>query len=110
MSETSVRALSATAHFSALFSSLWISILVPVVILLLSDDEVVRANAKESINFQLSIMLWSLICFVLAFALIGVFMFFALVVWSVVAPIFAGIHCLEDDGEPYRYRFSIHPF
>jgi uncharacterized protein len=43
--------LSVLCHFSILFSSTIVAVGIPVAILLLSTDSVVKNNAKEALNF-----------------------------------------------------------
>lgn len=103
--QQSCRVLSAIAHLSALFTSLLVSIIVPIVILCASNDDVTRANAKESINFQISMIAYALVGAVLCLVFVGVFVLIAVGIASIIMPIIAAIHCAGDDEEPYRYRF-----
>jgi uncharacterized Tic20 family protein len=71
MSNAEAKTLSIIAHLAGLFSSLLISVLVPIAVLLLSDNMVARANARESLNFQINLFIWAVIAVVLCFILIG---------------------------------------
>lgn len=44
--------LSALSHGAIFFSTTLVSVSIPIVILLVSDDLVVKENARESINFH----------------------------------------------------------
>jgi uncharacterized Tic20 family protein len=104
MSEGNAKTLSVIAHLSALFSSAWISIVVPLVILLVSEDDVVKANARESLNFQISVILWSLIGFLLIFAMgVGFVVLAVVVVASVIMPIIAALRAAGDTSRAYQY-------
>ena len=110
------RLLSVVCHGCTLFGISMISIAVPIVALLMTDDDVVRKNAKESINFHLNIWFWAAVIggiygvlSFLTFGLLGLILwpllglgFFWHAFWSVMAV----IHSLGSD-EPYRYPFIL---
>jgi uncharacterized protein len=58
--------LSSICHLSIFFSSslFGFSICIPIAILILSDDPVIKKNAKEVINYHINIFLWILIVLV----------------------------------------------
>jgi hypothetical protein len=104
--------LSALCHGAIFFSPLVLTIGIPITLLLISDDPVVKDNAKESINFHLNV--WLLIGIV---AFIGFFWWtivllpliwilgIALFVINYGLPILAIISCLSDTVHAYRYPF-----
>ncbi|MBE9009823.1 DUF4870 domain-containing protein, partial [Pseudanabaenaceae cyanobacterium LEGE 13415] len=53
------RLLSCLSHGAIFFSTTFFSFGVPFVVNLLSDDPVVKANAKESMNFHLNVWFWA---------------------------------------------------
>jgi uncharacterized Tic20 family protein len=53
--------LSVLAHGAIFFSTLFVSVGLPIAILMVSDDPIVKDNAKESINFHFNVWLYSLI-------------------------------------------------
>ncbi|MGC8712897.1 MAG: DUF4870 domain-containing protein, partial [Leptodesmis sp.] len=53
--------LSALCHGAIFFSSLIVSIGIPIVLLLITNDPIVRENAKESINFHINLYLYAII-------------------------------------------------
>lgn len=71
------------------------------------ESQFVDTNGKESINFQLSILLYMLVCIPLMFIIIGIFLMIALVILELVCVIQASIRASR--GEEYRYPLSI-PF
>jgi uncharacterized Tic20 family protein len=97
--------LSALCHGAILFGASLVSIGLPIVILLVSDDPVVKDNAKESLNFHINLYLGLLICFILMFALIGFPLLILLAIASWVLPIIAIIKVLDAPDRPYRYPF-----
>nr|MBW4540428.1 DUF4870 domain-containing protein [Myxacorys chilensis ATA2-1-KO14] len=50
--------LSCLSHAAIFFSTTFLSIGAPIAVYFLSDDPVVKQNAKESINFHLNVWLW----------------------------------------------------
>jgi uncharacterized Tic20 family protein len=94
---------SALAHFGGLV----ISFLAPLIVLLVkgNDSPRVRANAVEALNFQLSVLIYSVISSILIIILIGLLMLLAVGIGALVLCILAGIKALN--GEDYRYPLTI---
>jgi uncharacterized Tic20 family protein len=63
--------LSALCHGSIFFSSLVVSVAIPIAVLLVSDDPVVKESAKEAINFHINVWLYGVIVGVLVFLTLG---------------------------------------
>ncbi|NET74402.1 MAG: DUF4870 domain-containing protein [Sphaerospermopsis sp. SIO1G2] len=61
--------LSALSHGAIFFSTTFISVGLPIALLIISDDPVVKDNAKESINFHFNIWLYGTILGILFFLL-----------------------------------------
>ena len=53
--------LSALCHGAILFSATIVSVGIPIAILLIIDDSVVKDNAKESLNFHINIYIYAFI-------------------------------------------------
>jgi hypothetical protein len=82
-------------------------LLVPLVIYLAmrQESEYVAANAREALNFHISVMIYALCCIPLCFILIG-FLFLAVVGVSMyVLAIIATIKA--SDGGCYRYPLTL---
>jgi uncharacterized protein len=97
--------LSVLCHASPFLSFLVLSVAVPIVIMATTDDSVVKANAKESLNFFINLFIYGIIAFVLTFVLIGFLMYIILFAVSVILPIIAVIKVINNPEEPYRYPF-----
>lgn len=97
--------LSILAHASIFISATLVSIGIPIAVMLVSDDPVVKDNAKEAVNFHLNVWLWGFIIGILCFVLIGwlILPIFLLVHWGLT--IAAILHCLGNSDRPYRYPF-----
>lgn len=59
--------LSAICHGAIFLSSTIASIAIPVIILLATDDPIVRSNAKESINFHISLFVYAIAIVLIGF-------------------------------------------
>ena len=97
--------LSALCHGAIFFSSLVISIAVPIVILFITNDPIVKANAKESLNFHINLYIYGLVFGLLCFVLIGFPLLIILGIISLLMPILALVKVLENPNDPYRYPF-----
>lgn len=100
--------LSALSHGSIFLSSLVLSVAIPIGVLMVSDDPVVKDNAREAINFHLNVWVYEAIVVALAFLTLGLLGFilgpiFYLFHW--IPPIFAIIKSLNNPVEAYRYPF-----
>lgn len=97
--------LSALSHGSIFFSLLGVSIGIPIAILFVSDDPVVKDNAKEALNFHFNVWLYGIIFGVLTLILIGFLLLGILQVINVVLPVLAILHSLSNTEQSYRYPF-----
>ena len=97
--------LSALCHGAIFFSSLFLSVGIPLVILFTTDDSVVKANAKESINFHINLYIYGLVFVLLILVFIGIPLFIGLSIASFIMPIIALIKVLDNPSQPYRYPF-----
>jgi uncharacterized Tic20 family protein len=109
MGEDEERKWAMFAHIGT-FSSMIIPLgnfIAPIVIWQLkkNESEFVADQAKESLNFQITIIIYALISFLLVFIFIGFFLIFALVIFSLIVVIVAGVKA--NDGEYYRYPMCI---
>jgi uncharacterized protein len=104
--------LSALCHGSIFLSPLVLTIGIPIAILMIADDPVVKDNAKEAINFHLNVWLygaiagfisffwWTIILLPLIWIMWG---FVGIMAW--IVPIFAILKCLSDPEHAFRYPF-----
>ena len=97
------------AHIST-FSSMLLPLgnfIGPIVVWQLKKDEseFVADQAKEALNFQISLVIYFLISFVLCFVVIGFFLLIGLVLFSLIFVIVAGVKA--NEGEYYRYPMCL---
>jgi uncharacterized protein len=97
--------LSALCHVSTFMTWFLAPIVIPIVILCVSTDSVVQANAKEAINYYISFLIYYTIAIVLCFVLIGFILLIPLVIVDFILPIIAIIKTLENPDRVYRYSF-----
>lgn len=97
--------LSALSHGSIFFSSTIVSVGIPIAILLLSNDSVVKENAKESLNFHINLYLYALLFALLIFVVIGIALLAVLGFVSFIMPIIAIVQVLSEPDRPYRYPY-----
>lgn len=97
--------LSALAHGAIFFSAFVVALGLPIAILFLSKDSVVKANARESINFHINLYIYGLVFGLLAFVLIGIPLLVILGIFSFVMPIIAIISVIKNPEQPYHYPF-----
>jgi uncharacterized protein len=99
------RILGLLSHLLAIVPG--IGIFGPLVIYLLRRDEssFVAANAKESLNFQITIIIACIISFILIVVVIGVILLWVLGILNVVLVIVATVKASEN--KIYRYPFNL---
>ena len=92
------------SHLSVLFG---VGLVLPFVVYLVKKDESesISFNAREALNFHLSLLLYSFICFLLVFVAIGVPLLFLIAIATLVLSIVGAIKGAE--GRAYRYPLSI---
>jgi uncharacterized protein len=100
--------LSVLCHGAIFLSSLVVSIAIPIVVLVVSTDPIVQANAKESINFHINFYIYFAIFGLLSFVLIGLPFLVVVLVLSWVMPILAMVQVATTPDRPYRYPFLLH--
>lgn len=91
-------------HLSLL---LGIGFILPLIVYLVKkqDSPVVAENAREALNFHISVYLYGIVAFVLCFVLIGFVLLPVVVIWGLVYSIIATLSASE--GKFYRYPLTI---
>jgi hypothetical protein len=99
--------LSAISHGSIFFSTTVFSIGVPIAIYFISDDPIVKENAKEAINFHFNVWFWGVVIAILVFLIIGwilvpigYLLHWGLTGWAIV-------HSFSNPDQPFRYPFIV---
>ncbi|AFZ44880.1 hypothetical protein PCC7418_2742 [Halothece sp. PCC 7418] len=97
--------LSALAHGSIFFSALVVSIGIPIVIILITEDEIAKENAKEALNFQLNLLIYGIIFSILTLVLIGWILLGILGLVNLIMPIIGILQVLTNPYKTYKYPF-----
>jgi uncharacterized Tic20 family protein len=105
-----VRTWSVLCHASALlglFFHFFGHLLGPLIVWLIKRDASaeIDANGKESLNFQISMLIYDIVAGILCIVLIGIPILIALWVLNTVFVIIASVK--TSNGEFYRYPFTI---
>lgn len=97
------------AHLSALVGFIipFGSIVGPLVVWLVKKETMpfVADQAKEALNFQITMFIGFIICFILTFVLIGLILLPILAIADLVLIIMAALKAQK--GEQYRYPFAL---
>ena len=109
-SSTNVRTWCILAHATALVGFLVPvagHIVGPLIIWLAKrqDSPEIDAHGKESINFQISMVIWNAIALILCLVLIGIPILILLHILNIIFVIIASIQASE--GKLYRYPLAI---
>lgn len=102
------KTFSMIAHLAPLFGYMigFGQLLIPLAILLIkSDSPYIRDQAKESLNFQISMTLYCIVAGILCLVLIGFLLLAVLVIFGLITMIQATIKA--NEGEFYRYPFCL---
>lgn len=108
--------LSVACHGSILFASGLLPILIPIVIWIVSQDTVVKDNAKEALNFLITVFVWAIALAILSVFLIRISFVLILLlggllaIFSWVMPILAIVQCVQKPDKPVIYPFISHLF
>lgn len=83
------------------------SVLGPLIIWMIKKDEMpfVNDQGKESLNFQLTMLIAVIVSVILCFILIGFLMLGVVLIFQIVVVIIASIKA--NDGVKYRYPYTI---
>lgn len=104
MPSSTDKLLIVLCHLSPLVG---LGILFPLVVYLVKKDgsPSVEDNAREALNFHISLYLYAFVCGLLIFLLIGFPLLFLLGIWAFVLAIIAAAR--GSRGEAYRYPLCL---
>ncbi|MBS0383040.1 MAG: DUF4870 domain-containing protein [Proteobacteria bacterium] len=102
---TDDRNLAMLTHLSGIL----FGFIVPLIVWLISKDNSAKSyltnESKEALNFQITILIGYVVCWILAFILIGLFLFWLLWLANLVFCILAAV-AVNSKGS-YRYPFAL---
>ena len=98
------RLLIIASHLSVLFGA---GLVLPLIVYLIQNDREnpIATNAREALNFHISVLLYSLCCVPLVFVLVGVPLLFGIGIATIVFAILATLK--TADGSTYRYPLTL---
>lgn len=95
---------SMLSHLSALFG---VGIILPLVVYLAmrNESDYAASNAREALNFHITVFIYVICCIPLMFVLIGIPLAIVIGIGSIVLAIIAAIKASK--GECYRYPLTL---
>ncbi len=99
--------LNSLSHGSTFFNALILTVGIPIAILFVFEDPVVKDSAKEAINFHINMWFWWTVFGILAWVLIGLPFLAILAIVQIVMPILAIVSSLTNPDKVYRYPFIL---
>ena len=96
------------AHLGSLVAAWFaLGLIAPLLVLLIQGDRspYVRRHAVESLNFQINALLYTVVCFVLMFVLIGFVLIVIYGIFYLVCVITATVRA--SNGADYRYPLTL---
>lgn len=84
-------------------------IIAPIAIWLIKKDQmpIVNEHGKIVMNWMISALVYALICFLLTFVVIGIFLFFVLGILCILFPIVGAIKAASGEVWPYPLSIKI---
>ncbi len=103
LSQQDERMWAMLAHIGAVI----LGFIAPLIVLLVQGEKspFTRANAVESLNFQITALIYAVISGVLVLVVIGLFLLLALAVFYVVVVVLATVRAAS--GQEYRYPLTL---
>lgn len=98
------KTLAVLVHIGGLFFS-WLAPLVIYLVKKGSDEELTIHHAREALNFQLTLLIAYVVCFILSFILIGLFLLWIVMLANLILSIMAAVKA--SNGIEYRYPMTI---
>ncbi|WP_418282076.1 DUF4870 domain-containing protein [Halorubrum sp. DTA98] len=93
--------MAALTHVLALFT--WV--LGPLVVLLVTEDEFVKENARNALNWQISLTIYTIVSLILVFLVVGIVGLLVLGLLDLVFIVIATVKAA--DGEAWSYPITI---
>jgi len=69
------------------------------------EDDFVEDQAREALNFQLSLLIYGIVSAILIIVIIGIVLLIAVAIFGLVWSIIAAVNAAN--GEPYRYPLTM---
>lgn len=102
--KTGDKTLGILVHIGGIFFS-WLAPLVLFLVKKDSGDKFTIDNSREALNFQITVLIMYIGCFILSFVLIGIFLFWVVMLGNLILSIMAAVKA--SDGLVYHYPMTI---
>ena len=103
LSQSDERLWAMLAHLSEIVLALIAPLL--IMVLLGKRSAFVEDQAKEALNFHITLLIASVVSWILVFVVIGIFLVIAVIIYGLVFAIIAAIK--SYNGELYRYPITL---
>ncbi|MFT4311952.1 MAG: DUF4870 domain-containing protein [Candidatus Woesearchaeota archaeon] len=103
MASNDEKAISVLVHILGLF----FSFLGPLIVFLVSSGKGIKEHSKNALNWQLSLMIYTFVAFILVFLLVGIIILPLLFLADIIFCIMAAVKAANN--ETWKYPLSI-PF
>ncbi len=101
MAEDNTQTLNVLVHVLGIFTS-WLG---PLIIYLVGTEPSTKEHAKNALNWQISLLIYFFVSFILMFVLIGFLLIFILWILDLIFCIKGALKA--KDGEMYTYPLTI---
>lgn len=98
------KTLAVMVHVLSIFFS-WLAPLVIYLIKKGDADTFAADNAREALNFQITICLLYFVCFILTFVVVGIFLLWVVMLSNLVCSIIAAVKA--SNGVSYKYPWTL---
>ena len=102
MSKEDARVMSILAHILGIFTGF----IGPLIIYLVATDKTAKVHAKNALNWQLSLIIYWIISFILMIVLIGFLLMGILMILNIVFCILAAVNASKDKVWNYPLSFE----
>lgn len=101
MAKNQEKTLGILSHILGFFTSF----IGPLIIYLVAEDKFSKEQSKEALNWQISLLIYSIISGILIIILVGILLLIGLGIMNLVVCIVAAVRASE--GNKYKYPLTI---
>jgi uncharacterized Tic20 family protein len=102
MSKEDTKTMSILAHVLGIFTGF----IGPLIIYLVTTDKTAKIHAKNALNWQVSVIIYWIISFILMIVLIGFLLIWILIILDIVFCILAAVNASKDKVWNYPLSFK----
>lgn len=102
MSKEDARVMSILAHVLGIFTGF----IGPLIIYLVATDKTSKVHAKNALNWQISVIIYWIISFILMIVLVGFLLMVVLMILNLVFCVLAAVNASKDKVWKYPLSFN----